>query len=239
MPAQVIRPEAATEPVQIVKRGAHDPLSLLFTLQEVDGKRISDDATELAGVRLRTGNWKGDRIDERTVEFSREVTKHVLRVVKRFQIAKIDEANPDASYHLYVDVRIENQGDEPRLVAYQLDGPNGLPIEGWWFLHKNRISTEWFTSLAVRDMALRFEGRDAGLVSGLKIADDSAQPFSKETATAPLVYAGVDSQYFASVLLPQRANPTKSGSRTYSPFASEMYRRTPRGGNSRMFLVGW
>ncbi len=207
MPAQVVRPEAATEPMQIVKRGEHDPLSLLFTLQEVDGKRIADDATELAGVRLRTGNWTGERIDERTVEFSREVTKHGLRVVKRYQIAKIDVANPNASYHLYVDVRIENLGEEPRVVAYQLDGPNGLPIEGWWFLHKNRISTEWFTSLAVRDMALRFEGRNAGLVSGLKIADESAQPFSKESATAPLVYAGVDSQYFASVLLPQRGKP--------------------------------
>jgi YidC/Oxa1 family membrane protein insertase len=130
-----------------------------------------------------------------------------LRVVKRFQIAKVDDSNPDASYHLYVDVRIENLGEGPRVVAYQLDGPNGLPIEGWWFLHKNRISTEWFTSLAVRDMALRFEGRNAGLVSGLKIADESAPPFSKESATAPLVYAGVDSQYFASVLLPQRGKP--------------------------------
>ncbi len=89
MPAQVVRPEAATEPLQIVKRRAHDPLSLLFTLHEVDGKRIADDATELAGIRLRTGNWMGERIDERTVEFSREVTKHGLRVVKRFQIAKL------------------------------------------------------------------------------------------------------------------------------------------------------
>jgi YidC/Oxa1 family membrane protein insertase len=210
MPAQVIRPELAAEPIQIVKRGGHDPLSLLFTLQEVDGKRIGDDATELAGVNLRTGIWKGEQIDERTVEFVRDVGKYNLRAVKRYQLAKIDDANPDASYHLIVDIRIENLSEEPHVVAYYLDGPNGLPIEGWWYLYKNRISTEWFTSLAVRDMALRFEGRNAGLVSGLKIADESAQPFGKEPADAPLVYTGVDSQYFASVLLPQRGKSNET-----------------------------
>jgi YidC/Oxa1 family membrane protein insertase len=210
MPAQVIRPETATEPLQIVKRGGHDPLSLLFTLQEVDGKRISDDATELAGVNLRTGVWKGEQIDERTVEFVRDVSKYNLRVIKRYQLAKIDDAVPDASYHLFVDVRVENLGDEPRVVAYQLDGPNGLPIEGWWYLYKNRISTEWFTSLGVRDMAVRFEGRNAGLVSGLKIADETALPFGKESPQAPLVYSGVDSQYFSAVLLPQRAEPDEA-----------------------------
>ncbi|HJS07230.1 MAG TPA: YidC/Oxa1 family insertase periplasmic-domain containing protein, partial [Pirellulales bacterium] len=69
----------------------------------------------------------------------------------------------------------------------------------------NRISTEWWSGLGARDVAMRFEGNPATLISSLKIAaDDVNPPLRKESAEAPLVYAGVDSQYFAAVLLPQR-----------------------------------
>ena len=52
---------------------------------------------------------------------------------------------------------------------------------------------------------MRFEGNPATLISSLKIADDKVNPaVRKETPDAPLVYGGVDSQYFAAVLLPQR-----------------------------------
>ena len=208
MPAQVIRPEYKTEPVQLVRPGRHDPLSLLLTLSEVDERKIAGDKSELDGVRLRDGNWKGEQIDDRTVEFERTVPGLKLKVVKRFQVAKTDPnlEDPQADYHITVTVELHNlDAEKPRKVAYQLDGPNGLPIEGWWYLLSNRISTEWWSPLGSRDVALRFEGNPAALVSSLKIADDSFEaPRRQETAETPLVYAGVDSQYFAAVLLPER-----------------------------------
>jgi YidC/Oxa1 family membrane protein insertase len=206
MPAQVIRPEQNSAPIQVVKPGGHDPLSLLLTLSSVDGVGIPDDARELAGVRLRNANWKGRKVDERTVEFERVVAKNNLKIVKRYQLAKADpdlDDNAQAAYHLNVTVGLHNVDEEnAHDVAYRFDGPNGLPTEGWWYL--NRISTEW-SGVGTRDVALRFEGNPATLISSLKVADDTFDPgVRKDTVESPLVYAGVDSQYFSAVLLPQR-----------------------------------
>jgi YidC/Oxa1 family membrane protein insertase len=205
VPAQVIRPERGTEPLWVVKPGNHDPLSLLLTLDEVGEARIPEDEAELPGVRLRDANWKGSQPNAHTVEFERTVSRYNLRVVKRYQLAKADPEleDPQAAYHLTFTVELHNLDEKrARDVAYRLDGPNGLPIEGWWYL--NRISTEW-GSVGTRDVAMRFEGNPATLISSPKVAaDDVDPPFRKETSEVPLVYAGVDSQYFAAVLLPQR-----------------------------------
>jgi YidC/Oxa1 family membrane protein insertase len=208
VPVQLIRPEYKTEPIQVVRPGAHDPLSLLLTLSEVDERKIAGDKKELDGVRLREANWKGEQIDDRTVKFERTLAGLNLKVVKRFQLAKSnpDASDPQADFHITVTVELHNLDQEkPRQVAYQFDGPNGLPIEGWWYLLSNRISTEWWSGLGTRDVAMRFEGNPATLISSLKIAADTVNPpLRTESAEAPLVYAGIDSQYFAAVLLPQR-----------------------------------
>ena len=211
VPAQVIRPERATQPLWVVEPGLnqHDPLSLLLTLSEVGEVELAEDEPELPGVRLRDSNWKGSQPSPDTVEFERTVARHNLKVIKRYQLAKADpEADdPQAAYHLTFTVELQNLDEEnERQVAYQLDGPNGLPTEGWWYL--NRISTEW-GSVGTRDVALRFEGNPATLISSPSIAEgDVDPPFRPETAETPLVYAGVDSQYFAAVLLPQREQET-------------------------------
>jgi YidC/Oxa1 family membrane protein insertase len=209
MPAQVIRPEKGTLPLWVVKPGNHDPLSLLFTLDEVDKVRVAEEEEELPGVRLRSANWKGSQPNPHTVEFERTVPRYNLKVIKRYQLAKADPEldEPQAAYHLTFTVDLHNLDEKrTRDVAYQVDGPNGLPIEGWWYL--NRISTEW-GSVGTRDVALRFEGMPATLISSPSIAaDDVSTELRNESADAPLVYAGVDSQYFAAVLLPQREEGT-------------------------------
>ncbi len=209
VPAQVIRPERGAEPLWVVKPGNHDPLSLLLTLDEVGEAQLGEDETELPGVRLRNANWKGSQPDERTVEFERTIPRYNLKVVKRYQLAKADPEldDPQAAYHIMFTVELQNLDQEKaQEVAYQLDGPNGLPTEGWWYL--NRISTEW-GSVGARDVAMRFEGNPATLISSPSIAEgDVTPPLRKESADASLVYAGVDSQYFAAVLLPQREQET-------------------------------
>ncbi|MEX2138065.1 MAG: YidC/Oxa1 family insertase periplasmic-domain containing protein [Pirellulales bacterium] len=205
VPAQVIRPEKDTEPLRVVKPGNHDPLSLLLTLDAVGEAQLAEDEAELPGVRLHNSIWKGSQPNDHTVEFERTVSRYNLKVVKRYQLAKADAEldDPQAAYHLTFTVELHNlDGERARDVAYRFDGPNGLPIEGWWYL--NRISTEW-GSVGARDVAMRFEGNPATLISSPDIAAaDVDPPLRKETLEIPLVYAGVDSQYFAAVLLPQR-----------------------------------
>jgi YidC/Oxa1 family membrane protein insertase len=209
VPAQVIRPERNTEPLWVVKPNNHDPLSLLLTLDKIGKTQLGEDEVELPGVRLRNATWKGRQTDERTVEFERTIPRYDLKVIKRYQLAKADPEleGPQAAYHLMVTIELENlDQDNAQEVAYQLDGPNGLPTEGWWYL--NRISTEW-GSVGTRDVAMRFEGNPATLISSPSIAqDDVNTPLRKESQDALLVYAGVDSQYFSAVLLPQREQET-------------------------------
>jgi YidC/Oxa1 family membrane protein insertase len=62
--------------------------------------------------------------------------------------------------------------------------------------------------LAVRDVALRFAGAPTALVSGLKIAAGTLdRPATAVLEGTPLSFAGVDSLYFASALLPVPAGP--------------------------------
>jgi YidC/Oxa1 family membrane protein insertase len=207
VPLQLIRPERDTDPLWVVKPRNHDPLSMLVTLGSVDDARLGEEDVELPGVKLRTATWEGRQIDERTLEFERVVPKYNLKVVKRYRLAQVDPELDDTqpAYHIDFTVEVHNLAEKPREVAYQLDGPNGLPVEGWWYM--NRISTEW-SALGTRDVAMRFEGNPATLISSVKIAGgDLDPPFRKELAEAPLVYAGDDSQYFSAVLLPQRDGP--------------------------------
>ena len=54
-------------------------------------------------------------------------------------------------------VEVENNGAEPREVAYRLDGPTGLPIEGAWYASK--ISPNGFIfpkPVGLRDVAVSF-----------------------------------------------------------------------------------
>ncbi len=207
-PAEIIRPEFETQPTPFLEPQQHDPLSLLFTLEQVDNARLAENEAELGGIHLRTENWEVVKATEDTIEFQQVLPRDRLRVVKRMQLAKKSEEGP--AYHLLVDLEVHNlDAEKPRQVAYRLDGPNGLPIEGWWYSYKNRISRSW-GSLGVRDVAMRLSlgesvASESVLISSLKIAEGKVDPpFRVESEKVRLIYAGVDSQYFAAALLPQR-----------------------------------
>ncbi len=107
-------------------------------------------------------------------------------------------------------VQLENQGAEARQLAYRLDGPTGLPIEGAWFA--NKISPNGFlipSPVGLRDVAVSFIGPSGPyhqLVGSFSIIDEKV---GKPWQDQPLVYIGVDAQYFACVLIPQRPDPTE------------------------------
>ena len=54
-----------------------------------------------------------------------------LKVIKRYSLKKAD-AKGDPGYDLNLEIEIQNLGEQPKQVSYRLDGPNGLPLEGWW-----------------------------------------------------------------------------------------------------------
>ncbi len=142
-PLEVIRPEQGADQPR-------DPLSYLLSLARIDDRSIGFGENEIDGVpSLQQANWAVN-VDhaKQAVEFRRQLTsaelqavgiQGALEIVKRFSL--MSPANPaeqqDAKGFLILfDIEIHNRGDAEHVVSYQLDGPTGLPLEGWWYSSK-------------------------------------------------------------------------------------------------------
>ena len=201
-PLEVVRPEFRADPVVDPDRQPHDPLSFRLTLESRDGRGRRDPLAELAGHRLGDIDWEAEATADGGVRFVRSLPQG-LTVTKTYRLGPGRRAGgdpePPTGYRLDLEIGLTQAAGET-VVAYALDGPTGLPTEGWWYAH--RISRDW-SSLAVRDVALRFAGEPSVLVSGMKIVDKALDhPASAVREGKPLAFAGVDSLYFASALIP-------------------------------------
>jgi YidC/Oxa1 family membrane protein insertase len=191
-------------PLDVVRPEAADPLSFLMTINGIDGKAIAQGEEELPGVTMRTENWKvlpRETPDE--VAFQWTLPDEKLEIVKRFRLLKIpSEKIKDANYpgyNLDLSIAIRNRGDKERNVAYRLDGPTGLPREGYWYSYK--ISPNFWGGAGLRDVVLNYVGSDSmRLVSPRTIAD---KPENFTWDDIAVTYIGVDAQYFSSMLIPQ------------------------------------
>ncbi len=192
-PLSVIWPEEPTNP------------SLLLTLPQIAGKKLAAGQTELAGLNLRGGNWQVDPdLGADHVTFRYKLPKWKLEIEKRFELAKVADPNIRYSrdYHLQVKIRIINLADQATNVAYQLEGPNGLPTEGHWYARR----IEHDSGPGLRDVSFRFNGQDASGFSATTIVDKKAS-LPANLGDATLDYMGVTGQYFAAILLPETDLP--------------------------------
>jgi YidC/Oxa1 family membrane protein insertase len=199
-PLEVVRPEYQARAVIDPDRDPHDPLSFRLSLESRDGRGRREPLAELAGHELADLDWQTETTsDGAGVRFTRALP-HDLTLVKEYRLASpADAAAGSSGYRLELAVELRSAAGET-VVVYALDGPTGLPTEGWWYAQ--RIARDW-SSLAVRDVALRFTGEPSVLVSGMKIADAALDhPASAVRDGKPLAFAGVDSLYFASALIP-------------------------------------
>lgn len=203
-PLEVIRPEIEAD-------GKADPLSYLLTLHQVDDEKLTgeekfvDPKRELAGVTLRNGNWEiAEHADDRVV-FRRTVGAYGLELTKTYKLEKLAAdaaADPDApAYHLTLAIGLRNVGDKAREVAYQFDGPTGLPTEGYWYA--NKVGFNW-SAAGLRDLVVSFDHADPKMIECPTIGEDKFGPaWQGQTVT----YIGVDAQYFAAMILPQNESP--------------------------------
>ena len=79
------------------------------------------------------------------ISFQYDATEFGLQIVKKFRLAKVDPAeieNPSVpAYHLEFAIEVRNVGEAARKVAWRLEGPTGLPLEGAWYATK--MSPNW------------------------------------------------------------------------------------------------
>jgi YidC/Oxa1 family membrane protein insertase len=206
-PLEVTRPESEN----IRQRGEQlpadfaEPPSFLFTLAQVDGQTVAAGAKELRGVELLEGVWRIADQSEDSVTFERRIASRRLTVRKQYKLARLtDAASAEAdepAYHLTLSVTIANDatGDDAaaQQVAYRLHGPNGLPTEGWWYAIK--VGRRWGAA-GLRDVIGRYFNADPQQQSATAIAQGDAEPFE----SGSLAYMGVDAQYFAVALIPDK-----------------------------------
>lgn len=208
-PLEVVRPEFRGDPVVDPEAQPHDPFSFRVSLEGRDGRTRKDVLAEIAGQDLAEVDWAAEpTADGAGVRFTRTLPGG-LRVAKEYRIGP--DAGPGGEaggtgapgYGIELAVELEATGG-PTVVSYALDGPTGLPTEGWWYTQ--RVWHDFWGSLAVRDVALRFVGGESALISGLKTLDGTLErPATTVTPDKPLSFAGVDALYFASALIPATA----------------------------------
>lgn len=165
---------------------------------------------ELKGVDLRTANWRivpTSNKDE--VAFQRTLPEKGLEITKTYRLAQVPgNAQKDSNfpaYHLEFDIQIRNIGRKAHQVAYRLDGPNGLPIEGQWYASK--VSRNW-GGAGLRDFVVSFGGRTPEMIGASNVGTSDNFPKRPDTPPAALLsFIGVDAQYFSAILIPQRPNP--------------------------------
>lgn len=226
-PLSIIRPDGQFEPVA----GAADSRSFLFTLESIGDTSIPRGDEEIDTDKLpslRESNWEVRTLADDplgpAVEFTFVLSEaHLkaiggegsLELVKRYRLARTppsDLANSAfPSYHLQLELEIRNRGATPQQVAYRLDGPNGLPLEGWWYVTK--IHPEMFAAAGTRDVVWNTPTTGHGLIGATKIYSDAVAALEKsqpvtiplfaDSNPQPLDYVGVDAQYFSVVLTPQ------------------------------------
>jgi len=204
-----------------------DQLSFLTTLQQIDdlqldlpaSQQINNSglrgmipqdptlASELPNVGLRKECWEivADS-PENEVVFRRTVPLWNIEVLKTYRLQKRNEADPKfkvgAGYELSLTVTVRNLDTKAHKIAYQLDGPTGLPVEGGWYALK--MGPE-FGSYGVRDIVVRLHGGKSRVVSNNVIhIDQVPNRWVNPWIEISPDYIGVDSLFFQCTLMPNR-----------------------------------
>ena len=207
-PLSIVQPERGFDGDQ----GSEDPLSFLLTLGRLSDAKVGLGEDEIEGLpSLWDAYWRVRQIDD-GLEFSKRLTaeetaaiggKSGLEIVKRYRLRP-------GSYAIDFDIELRNLGDEPQTVTYQLDGPTGLPLEGWWYSYKTHPTS--FSMAGARDVVFREEAGSHQLFVCSQITKQAMEeekspftPLAESGDRLQMRYAGCDTQYFSVVLLPSDA----------------------------------
>lgn len=216
-PLNIIRPESENVRLhnpEMAEEVVNVP-SFLVTLDEAGG--LKADAAELvaANKRLTSETWKVVQADQQSVTFRKRIAELGLEFEKHFTLVEVPQSERAApnfpGYHFEFDLQIRNLLEKSQAVAYQLEGPNGLPIEGWWYANRiGRTMSSWWGPkqsrgawgmVGIRDVIARYQGSEFIQYNCQTIVEEDTEPMGQG---APLAYIGVDAQYFSVVLMPDK-----------------------------------
>lgn len=213
-PMQLIRPEHenVVKHQEKLPDAFQDEPSFLVRLASVGKLKAKDPVIRAANKRLESETWTVDQQGDGSVMFTMRLADLGLEVVKRFALAKVPDANLKEKnypgYHFDLEVEVRNLREEPQDVAYQIEGPNGLPIEGFWYANKVGRKVDGggaWGGVGLRDVIVRYQtSNGAGPVSQMNPAQIAKGKYEAFGQGASLAYAGVDAQYFSVMMIPEK-----------------------------------
>jgi len=227
-PLEMIRPESRTT---VSKTQVTDPLSFLLTLESLQGEMIKVNDDEFASCRRCTtaiGNQLASARQRRVCQdagrsrFEKDPPRGFAQSHQALYAAQNRRSfQGPAKISLGFDRRIENTGEAPLAVAYRLDGPNGIPLEGWWY--STKMHREMFRGAGARDVLYQLGNAPHQLIGTPMIYDNAKKalkgntsvehPIINQANTQPLTYAGVDAQFFAAMVLPKGQGESPSATK--------------------------
>lgn len=200
-----------------------DPESFLLTLGT-----LKQGAWQEIGSSLKDADWEvldGHSLD--SVQFRYRLSaselvsaglKGPVSVIKTYRLAQREVENQmefDKSYHLEMDLEIRNEAEEAQTLALSIDGPTGLPDEGWWYINKiHGRSTALFYTAGARDVIGSSQGDPYVFLGGPEIYStaidekNGALPLFAQASSVSdrtVNFAGVDTQYFNVSMIPNSA----------------------------------
>lgn len=197
------------------------PVSFRMGLKQVDEATAKTGDNELKGLpSLYDSSWNVTVLEDGTgVEFWLDLSEADLkkigasgdlRVIKRYRLANTKDGAAGPKQHLTLEVEIENRSEKETDISYRLEGPNGLPTEGWWYYVK--VHPGW-AGAGARDVAYDLGGTHylAGLPAIVSEADKqlAAKAPPVKVLLGPnderrLRYVASDTQYFAVAMVPEK-----------------------------------
>jgi YidC/Oxa1 family membrane protein insertase len=196
--------------------GNFDRLSCRVTLSQLGTASIPTGKSSISGLA-----WIADAVYTHDVKTTEGVQNNAVFTLPLpaarlgatatgpLEIARSYQLNP-ASYLIDMDIAVRNVGDQPQKIAYRLEGPNGITLEGWWY--STKISPNFMGGAAARDVVYRTLRDGHRLLSGYDLLKrgknkpiDPDQMIFGEDEPEPnraLAYAGIDAQYFNVAYLP-------------------------------------
>lgn len=196
--------------------GNLDRLSCLMTLSQVAGRQLADSETELASLPSQHNviwdveEQPASTTDEQQATYRLPVSKAALQKLKAEPVELIHRYTlGKGSYLIDMEVGIENKGEKDQNLAYRLDGPNGITLEGWWY--SNKISPN-FGGAGARDILYKNSGSGDvlwGTYALIKERRKKEGPPAKilfspddPESERELNFIGVDAQYFTVAYVP-------------------------------------
>lgn len=223
-PLDLVRPEAENillHSDELPKDFQAHP-SLEVSLASVGPQPPAEADLKKVNEELASGVWAVDEGSDDELTFSMVLPEVGLEAIKRFRIVKApDEERGNKeypAYHLGVEIEFRNLRSEPQTVSYSLQGPNGLPIEGFWYSQK--VGRGW-SGYGIRDVVVRTFNGSVRDFPCRDIAEDNVSAFGDGQS---LAFMGVDAQYFAAVMIPQKETADQRWYSSFEPnVASTVY----------------